>query len=280
MRARLLILGAMVTVAGLAPASAQTPASAPAVPTYAVGRTVDAITVDGRLDEMTWALLPRVGAMRLITDVHRAPAFPTEAAMAWDDQHLYVSFACTDATAWARPHQRDDALWNEEVVEVFLDPDGDGTNYAEIEVNPDNVVVDLLIARPRGSGPNARAWNAAGMKTAVQRHGAGWTVEIAIPWASLGDAGVSAAPSAGQRWRVGLYRIERPGGVAKSDRVRAMRDEARSAAADRKAALDKEMQALQDDDEYAAWSPTRADRGFHDPERFGIVEFAGVGRTP
>jgi hypothetical protein len=272
------MLGTMVTAAGLAPASAQAPApgatAGPAVPTYAVRRAVDAVTVDGRLDEMTWALSPRVGPLRLITDVHRPPTFPTEAAMAWDDQHLYVSFACTDAAPWARPHQRDDALWNEEVVEVFLDPDGDGTSYAEIEVNPDNVVVDLLIARPRASGPNARAWNAAGMKTAVQRHGAGWTVEIAIPWASLADAGVSAPPSAGQRWRVGLYRIKRPGGVAKSDKVRAMRDEARTAAADRKAALDKEMQALQADDEYAAWSPTR-DGSFHDPERFGIVEFVG-----
>ena len=250
-------------------------AQAPSVPTYQARRVVDQITIDGRLDEMTWALLPRVGPMRLITDLARPPAYPTEAAMAWDDEHLYVSFACTDPAPWARPHQRDDALWNEEVVEVFVDPDGDGTRYAEIEVNPDNVVVDLLIQRPRASGASARKWNAVGMRTAVQRHAAGWTVEVAIPWASLSEAGVTSAPAPGQRWRVGLYRIKRLGGLEKADKASALRRSVPEATPDRKAAIEAELKALEADDEYAAWSPTR-DGSFHDPERFGIVEFAGA----
>ena len=49
--------------------------------------------VDGKLDEATWAMSPRVGEIRLIHDPARRPAFPTEATMAWDDTNLYVAFA-------------------------------------------------------------------------------------------------------------------------------------------------------------------------------------------
>ncbi|HTV00637.1 MAG TPA: hypothetical protein VMF13_08880, partial [Luteitalea sp.] len=63
---RSLIFGSMMAMCA-GPVAAQ----APAVPTYQAHRVVDAITVDGRLDELTWALRPRVGQMRLITDLTR-----------------------------------------------------------------------------------------------------------------------------------------------------------------------------------------------------------------
>jgi hypothetical protein len=97
---------------------------------------------------------------------------------------------------------------------------------------------------------------------------------MAIPWASLAGAGVSGPPSAGDTWRVGLYRITRPGGVDTAARIDALVDERRTASEDRKAAIEATLQQLRADDEYAAWSPTQPDRGFHDPERFGRVVFA------
>lgn len=248
------------------------------VPAYAARRAVDPIRVDGRLDEITWALAPRVGPLRLIHDPARTPAHPTEAAVTWDDTHLYLAFACSGGAFWSRYQQRDDRLWEEEVVEVFLDPDGDGRRYAEIEVSPANVVVDLLIEAPRASGPGARRWDVEGLQTAVARHGAGWIAEIAIPWSALSAAGVARAPAPGDRWRVGLYRITRPGGVAKAARIDALQAERRAASPERQAIIDRELAHLRSDDEYAAWSVTRAELGFHDPERFGVVTFAGDAR--
>ena len=245
----------------------------PPLPTYEAHRAVDAITVDGRLDEATWALVPRVGPFRLIHAPDRAATYSTEATLAWDGAHLYVAFACTDSSPWGRYRDRDDRLWEEEVVEVFLDPDGNGREYAEFEVSPLNVVVDLLIAAPRASGPGARQWNAEGWQTAVARHAAGWVVEMAIPWASLERAGVTAAPRHGDTWRVGLYRITRPGGPEKAARIDALVAERRAASDARKAEIDRALEQLRADDEYAAWSVTHADRGFHDPERFGTVRF-------
>ena len=86
----------------------------------------------------------------------------------------------------------------EEVVEVFIDPDGDGKEYAELEVNPLNVVVDLKVsAKPEGGvGWSSMKWDIEGLKTAVAVYGTvneredrdqGWTVEIAIPWTGLKD---------------------------------------------------------------------------------------------
>lgn len=267
----LLIIAAWTTGA---PATAQ-PAT---LPVYGARHAADAVRIDGTLDEASWALSPRVGEMRLIHAPDRRPVFPTEAAVTWDATYLYVAFACTDPEPWARYGTRDDRLWEEEVVEVFLDPDGDGRDYAEIEVSPTNVVVDLLIAAPRAAGPGARRWDVAGLQTAVRRHAAGWVAEMAIPWSSLAGAGVTAAPVAGAQWRVGLYRIKRPGGVAKAGRIDGLVAERRSAADDRKAAIDAELLTLRADDEYSAWSVTHPDRGFHDPERFGLLQFLGPSR--
>jgi hypothetical protein len=243
------------------------------LPTYGVRRTVDAIRVDGKLDEASWMLSPRVGEIRLNDDPSRRPKFPTEATLVWDDVNLYVAFGCTDQDPWGRMKNRDDQLWQEEVVEVFLDPDGDGQNYAELEVSPNNVVVDLLIPNAKTLNANNIRANIPGLQTAVTRHQAGWIAEIAIPWKSLSNSGVTSAPKSGDQWRAGLYRIKRPGGATKAAQLESLVQELKSDDAGRKAAVEQRVKELRADDEYSAWSVTRPERGFHDPERFGYWEF-------
>lgn len=222
------------------------------VPTYEARRAIESLRVDGKLDETSWTSAPRISEFRHIHDPSRRSKYPTEAAIVWDDEHLYVAFVCTDPEPWGRMTNRDDRLWEEEVVEVFLDPDGDGENYAELEVSPNNIVVDLLMPRRGADLPTALRWNIAGLRTAVSKDAQGWTAEIAIPWTSLAATGVRDAPSPGDRWRVGLYRIKRPGGPARADKTA---------------------------DEFLAWSLTRPERGFHDPERFGYVRFVSAGNN-
>ncbi len=243
------------------------------LPVYRVSHAVDAIRVDGTLDERSWELAPRIREFRHIYDPARVPKFPTAAALVWDAGRLYIAFECADAEPWGRQSRRDDRLWEEEVVEVFLDPDGDGRNYAELEVSPNNVVVDLLLPRPRSDLESALRWDIAGLQTAVRRNETGWTAEIAIPWASLAAAGAADPPRAGVRWRAGLYRIKRPGGAAKADAITRLEGEKRRAAPAQLNQLEQRLHALRADDEFTAWSLTRPERGFHDPERFGYLEF-------
>ena len=243
------------------------------LPSYRAARTMDPIIIDGKLTEFTWAALPRVGRFTNIRPANSSTAAPTEATLAWDDDHLYVAFACADERPWGTMYRRDSKLWEQEVVEVFLDPDGDGENYPELEVSPHNVVVDLLIPRPGSGLDTAIQWDIDGLRTGVTKNSAGWQVEIAIPWKSLGRAGITTKPSPGDKWRVGLYRIERPAGPAIARNVAEIRKKLKGASEAEKKSLQAEIESITSGRQWLAWSPTRVERGFHDPERFGIVEF-------
>jgi hypothetical protein len=243
---------------------------AQSVPEYRAGRALDPITVDGRLDELTWQALPRLGAFHNI----RGGEVPlTQSAIAWDERNLYAVFVCVDRDPWSDMMQRDSHLWDQEVVEVFLDPDSDGKNYPELEVSPHNVVVDLLIPAPGAvSADVAAKWDIEGLQTAVAKHAAGWTVEMAIPWASLKGAGVKGAPKPGDRWRVGMYRIERPDGLAAYKKAADLRQKAAKASGAEKEKLEKQAADAMSQSQFLAWAPTL--KSFHEPEKFGWVEWA------
>ncbi|MEZ5394441.1 MAG: carbohydrate-binding family 9-like protein [Bryobacterales bacterium] len=152
------------------------------LPEYRAGRTLDPIKVDGRLDEFTWAALPRLGQFHNI----RGGDVPlTQSAIAWDERNLYAVFVCADRDPWGDMMQRDAHLWDQEVVEVFLDPDADGKNYPELEVSPHNIVVDLLIPPRRHFRPTRRP--------------SGTSRVCKPPWRKARPAGRLRWPSRGRR---------------------------------------------------------------------------------
>ena len=51
---------------------------------------------------------------------------PTVARMLWDEDNLYFLFEMIDADVWSTFDNRDDQIWQQEVVEIFIDPDGEG----------------------------------------------------------------------------------------------------------------------------------------------------------
>jgi hypothetical protein len=155
--------------------------------------------------------------------------------VAWTEEELRVLFHAEDTHAWATLTERDAPLYEEEVVEVFLDPTGDLASYFEIEVNPLNAVLDLVLRRNRSGYAKDFAWRCEGLRTAVVKTDAAWSAELAIPFRSL----MAEPPKAGDCWRVNFCRIDRPPGVPR---------------------------------ELTSWSPAgRAN--FHTPERFGTLQF-------
>lgn len=166
-----------------------------------------------------------------------APQQGTQVRCAWDDAELRVLFVCTDEHVWATQTKRDGPLWEEEVVEVFLDPVGDAQAYFEIEVNPLNAVLDLVLRRNRSGWRKDFAWDCEGFRSFIQRTDAGWNAEFAIPFVAL----TAEPPALRAEWRINFYRIDRP--------------------------LDLPR-------ELTAWSPTLQPT-FHEPSRFGRVRFVG-----
>ncbi|MBK5297897.1 MAG: carbohydrate-binding family 9-like protein [Vicinamibacteria bacterium] len=140
----------------------------------------------------------------------------------WDRLALHVRFDAVDDGPWHTMTTRDDHIWEEEVVEIFLDADGSGRNYAELEINPVNVVCDLIVESPWPSLTSLTEWDWAGMTTAVvpleDRCGTaqGWTALARLPWSGLRSLypapAVALPPRPGDAWRCNVFRIKRPGG--------------------------------------------------------------------
>jgi hypothetical protein len=149
--------------------------------------------------------------------------------------YLHLRFQCEDSLPWATISRRNGPLYEEETVEFFFDPFGDLACYFEIEVNPLNTVLDLMLRRVGRGWRRDFEWNCEGLETSVVRSRTGWTARLAIPFASV----VATPPGPGTVWRANFFRIDRPPGTPR---------------------------------ELSAWSPTRRDT-FHDCARFGYFGF-------
>jgi hypothetical protein len=176
----------------------------------------------------------------------------------WSPAGLFLRFDADDASPWHTMTRRDEHLWDEEVVEIFLDPDRSGRDYYELEVNPANVVCDLRMISPWPDKKGDIDWNLAGLETRVHPLGGaggapGWTATAFLPWAglrALPSAGkVSLPPKPGDAWRFNAFRIKRPGGKASPEK----------------------------DAVFAAWSPP-AGRSFHDAGAFRNLVFEGAAK--
>lgn len=103
------------------------------------------------------------------------------------------------------------------ILRYFLDPDGDGQNYFEIETNAKGVIFDLMLDKPYRSGGNFLVqWDCPGLQLAVHREGTlnrsddkdkQWTVEMAIPHKAL-TVNFSNPAKAGNYWRINFSRVQ------------------------------------------------------------------------
>ena len=162
-------------------------------PTYVCQRAGADMVMDGKADELAWQNAIALSPLR---DIEGA-AIPnrTTVKMLWDDEYMYVYADMKEEHLWATLTERDSVIYRDPDFEVFIDPDGDTKNYVEIEINALNTVWDLLLTEPYRSGNLAlHDWNIPGLKHAVNLRGTlnnptdtddGWSVEMAIPWASI-----------------------------------------------------------------------------------------------
>lgn len=152
----------------------------------------------------------------------------TSFAALWNDRGLAVRFKACDAGPWHTMIRRDDPIWNEEVVEIFLDPTRQGRDYAEIEISPINIVTDLRVREPWPHLAADLAWNWSGLESTVVPGSCsgltpgGWVALAWLPWDGLRtmapDVAARLPPSPGDAWRFNVFRIKRPHGPAEPER--------------------------------------------------------------
>lgn len=210
-------------------------------------------------DGLNWNEIPYGKLVEVVTG--GKPRLETRFRACWTAEALHVRFECEDDHVVATMDQRDAPIYEEDVVEVFLDTAGTGKVYYEFELSPRGVEFDALIRNSlNGRIEVDVAWDAKGLRTSVSSGTDGWrNYELCIPFADLyggqggdeqeraADGGdqpehnrqPDASPLPGTEWSWNLYRID-------------------------------------DDTEgnrhYWAWSPT-GKVNFHVPQRFGTIVF-------
>jgi hypothetical protein len=227
------------------------------------------IVIDGKGDDKAWEVATSTGPFVDVGTGKPNTSFPVNATakIAWDDTNLYVLFDVSDpdvvgffTSADKQPHEWTVAgqpkLWTKDTVELMIDPEGDNRDYYEIQINPQNKQFHSQYdtynqPKTEPDGPFGHEDWSAKIRSAVVVHGTmdktegdkdeGYTVEAAIPWASLTKA-ANHPPKPFETWRLNFYAMKQNAGVA--------------------------------------WSPILGQGNFHKATRFGRITWAVPGMTP
>lgn len=197
---------------------------------YACRYTKEKPSLDGSLQDSVWQHAPWSEPFVDIEGSQKpAPAQITWMKMLWDEKYLYVAALLMETDVWATYDKRDMVVFHENDFEVFIDPDGDGQSYYEIEVNAKGTIFDLYLHKPyRDGGPAMPEWNCTGLDGSVQVQGTlndpsdvdtSWSVEMAIPWQCLVPPenapkdstqaqGAGHSPWVGDTWRMNFSRVQ------------------------------------------------------------------------
>ncbi|MCP3927772.1 MAG: carbohydrate-binding family 9-like protein [Bacteroidetes bacterium] len=238
---------------------------------YICYQTNDSLDIDGMLNEDSWRNTPWTEDFRDISGGQKpSPPLQTRTKMMWNEKYFYIAAQLEEPHIWANLTRHDAVIFQDDDFEVFIDPDGDGQNYFELELNAFNTSWDLLLLtayRVPGLPHAVNSWEIMGLQTAVHISGtindasdvdSFWTVEMAIPWESLIElAPRRSRPKDKDQWRINFSRVDWHVEV-----------------------LDGKYQKKKDPDtgkafpeENWVWSPT-GKVNMHMPEWWGYVQFS------
>ncbi len=209
--------------------------------------TDTSVAIDGDLNDTAWGSATKLPLKDNVTGKDtQGKNFSSYAQVSHDSDHLYIAFVNHDRNIWSTFEEHDAHLWEQEVVEVFINTDEQLSTYIELEVSPTNVLFDSFITDTLNiDSIITPQFELAGWQTAVAVDGTvndstdtdqKWIVEMALPFTSLIEDYTPEKLST-YNWKINLYRIDR------------------------------------DDDgpTLYAWSPTQ--KRFHMPSKFGSIVF-------
>lgn len=236
------------------PTDGKGPRALPPRPVYVAHRTNQPPTIDGVLNDPVWKHARSTGPWHYY-NYQRKPRLRTEAKLAWDNTYLYVAIICEDDDIWGTYKKRDNHLWKQENIELFVDANRDKKGYAELQVSPAGVIFDTFFTSHRRPRPIGILNYDSGMIVKVKVDGTlnnkrdkdkRWVVEMKLPLKNLAyrQSDVRLPPADGDEWLINFFRID------KSRRRRVYEDQ--------------------------SWSPpfTQRSGDYHNLYRFGTLRFS------
>ncbi|MDR7371554.1 carbohydrate-binding family 9-like protein [Flavobacterium aquidurense] len=204
-------------------------------------KTKEKLTIDGDLSD--WKA-PFLGPFTIHNSGEKARQ-NTMVSLSWNDENLYIAYSSEDSKIIGSNQKKDSQIFTtDDLVEIFIDADGDGKHYVEIGVNAFSANYDMLL---KCISPDCGGWNTLmtfdieGLEAVSKITPGGFCTEIKIPFSSLAkikNANFSK-PKIGTKWRGNTFRID-----------------------------------YGNTTEYLALQPYKSGEfGFHQPQEFAVFEF-------
>ncbi|ORY45500.1 CBD9-like protein [Rhizoclosmatium globosum] len=144
--------------------------------------------------------------------------------MMYDHEYLYFGCEMEEPHVWTNITEKNSVIYWQNDWEIFIDPDGDGLNYYEFEINALNTIWELTLDKPYSKGGSARH------PTNIDGLFRQFIVEVAIPWKGsspfipleilINIVGLkkyntnpptrSTPPNIGDIWRINFSRVQWP----------------------------------------------------------------------
>ncbi|MES3017036.1 MAG: carbohydrate-binding family 9-like protein [Bacteroidota bacterium] len=163
---------------------------------YTLYQAESPLTIDGNLNEKAWTETPWTDYFIDIEGTQKpAPAYKTRVKMLWDEKYLYIATQMEEPHLWANKQSPTDNIFRDNVFKMFIDPNNDMNDDFEIQINPSNLMLFLIMNKPyRDGGSPLTGWTPIGLQSAVKLNGTlnnsgdkdtDWIAEIAIPFSAL-----------------------------------------------------------------------------------------------
>ena len=189
--------------------------SAEATKTVLIRKTNDFhITGDGTADN--WG---KTSWIDIVQRTASASKLTTRAKILYSSTGIYVLFNCQDNRLTVTLQKDFLDLWNEDVVEVFLQPEPGKPAYFEYELSPLNFELPIIIFNESGKlnswqpfhyeadRKTQHATNITGGERKTNASVEGWTAEIFLPYQLMRPV-LNKRPASGSSWKGNLYRID------------------------------------------------------------------------
>jgi len=189
-------------------------------PIYSIARASTPITIDGRLDEVSWQ---KAEARSL--DYFYKVEKPTDQQntifrMLWDEENLYAHFTCEDQYITARETKRDGQPYLDDCAELFLIPAPDSLKmHYGFEVNLFKASNDFIHLTEIYQGQRGAVYAfdpeyevEVTVDGSINDHSdldRGWTMEFAIPWRLFKGMDKFSPVVVGNQWAFLALRQER-----------------------------------------------------------------------
>jgi len=187
-------------------------------PTYECHRATSPIVIDGDLEDPAWHHAATTKPFVFPWPDQQGRKQMTIARLLWDDDNLYVCYDCDDTDLTAEYTERDDPVYKDDCVEIFLAPAPDKSRfYCGFEMNCRGALYDYFYAFP---DVLLTLWETGAVRLKTVMYGTlnqsedkddGWTLELCIPWSNFAEPAGKPRPEPGDVWRMNMNRWDGSG---------------------------------------------------------------------